>query len=198
MLEGLPRHITEMLEKSGALLSGHFILTSGRHSRNYLQCARLCAVAEFCEELAGELAERVRAKLGPKPCDLVLAPAIGGIVIGYEMARRLGVAGIFAERDEESVMRLRRGFEIEPGRRVLIAEDVITTGGSVLEVARIVEERGAEVVGFAVLFDRSLGAFSPGPPVCSLAEVSIPSYPAGECPQCAEGTLEAVKPGSRK
>lgn len=197
-LKGLPANVTQMLEESGALLSGHFILTSGRHSANYMQCARLCAIPKFCEALAADLAGNIRATLGETPCDVVLAPAIGGIVIGYEIARQLAVPGIFAERDKEGVMTLRRGFEFREGQRVIMAEDVITTGGSVLEAAKTAEDRGAEVVGYACLFDRSAGAFQPGPPVFSVAPLSFPTYPADDCPLCAEGRTPAVKPGSRK
>lgn len=198
MTKALSAHVQDMLEASGALLSGHFILTSGRHSGNYMQCARLCAVPEFCESLAGELADKVRAALGEDACDLVLAPAIGGIVIGYELARQLGTPGLFTERDKEGVMRLRRGFELLEDQRILIAEDVVTTGGSVMEVAKIVEEAGAKVAGFACLFDRSAGKFRPGPPVFSVAELEFPTYDPAECPLCAAGELQAVKPGSRR
>lgn len=198
MIEQLDVEIREMLEASGALLTGHFILTSGRHSGNYMQCARLCAIPEFCESLAGQLAEKVRATLGEPGCDVVLAPAIGGIVIGYELARQLGTPGLFTERDKEGVMQLRRGFELGEGQRVLIAEDVITTGGSVLEVAKIVEAAGAEVVGYACLFDRSAGKFRPGPPVLCVAELTFPTYEPSDCPLCREGKLQAVKPGSRR
>ena len=194
----LPPHVQDMLTRSGALLSGHFILTSGRHSGNYMQCALICAQPQFCEALAAELAGKVRAALGEKPCDLVLAPALGGVVFGYEMARQLGVPGLFTERDKEGIMRLRRGFELKPGQRVLIAEDVITTGGSVLEVRKIVEDAGATPVGFACLFDRSVGAFQPGPPVFCVTVVSFPTYTPEECPLCKSGAQPAIKPGSRK
>lgn len=198
MIDALPPHVRKMLEESGALLSGHFILTSGRHSGHYMQCARLCAIPKFCEALAGELAAKVREKLGSAPCDLVLAPALGGVVIGYEVARQLGTPGFFTERDKEGVMQLRRGFELRRGQRVLIVEDVITTGGSVLEVAKIVEERGGAVAGYACLFDRSAGAFAPAPPVFSVAPLTFPTYAKEACPLCAEGKLAAEKPGSRK
>lgn len=194
----LPPHVQGMLTRSGALLSGHFILTSGRHSGNYMQCALICSHPEFCEALAKELAAKICAVMGEKPCDVVLAPALGGVVFGYELARQLGVPGLFTERDKEGIMRLRRGFELRPGQRVLIAEDVVTTGGSVLEVRKIVEEAGATPVGFACLFDRSGGAFQPGPPVFCVTQVSFPTYPAEECPLCKEGRSPAVKPGSRK
>ncbi len=198
MIESLDTEIREMLEVSGALLSGHFILTSGRHSGNYMQCARLCAIPEFCESLASTLAGKVRAQLGENACDLVLAPAIGGIVIGYEMARQMDTPGLFTERDKEGGMQLRRGFELNEGQKVLISEDVITTGGSVLEVAEIVKRFGAEVIGYACLFDRSAGKFSPGPPVFSVAPLTFPTYEPSDCPLCAEGKSEAVKPGSRR
>jgi orotate phosphoribosyltransferase len=198
MNETLSPQVREMLEASGALLAGHFILTSGRHSGNYMQCARLCAIPEFCEALAGELAGKVREGLGEDACDLVLAPAIGGIVIGYELARQLGTPGLFTERDKDGAMQLRRGFELAEGQRVLIAEDVVTTGGSVLEVAKIVDAFGATVAGYACLFDRSGGKFRPGPPVFSVAALTFPTYEPTTCPLCAEGKTEAVKPGSRR
>lgn len=197
MTDALPAELRRMLEDSGALLTGHFILSSGRHSGNYMQCARLCAIPEFCEALAAQLAGKVRAGSGENAADLVLAPAIGGVVIGYEMARQMKLPALFTERDQDRVMRLRRGFEIRPGQRVLISEDVITTGGSVLEVAKIVGNLGAEVVGYACLFDRSAGAFQPGPPVFSIAPLSFPTYEVAQCPLCAQGETEAVKPGSR-
>jgi len=199
MIENLSPRIREMLEKSGALLTGHFILTSGRHSANYLQCAKICALPWYCEELGDELAEKLCTQLGTKkPCDLVLAPALGGVVIGYQVAAGLGVPGYFTERDKEGTMVLRRGFELKPGQKILIVEDVITTGGSVLEVARIVEEAGANTIGYACIFDRSNGSFRPGPPVFSVAELTFPTYTPDQCPLCAEGKLQAVKPGSRK
>lgn len=197
MTDSLSAELRRMLEGSGALLSGHFILSSGRHSGNYMQCARLCAVPEYCEALASQLAAKVGEGLGADAADLVLAPAIGGVVIGYEMARQMKLPGLFTERDKDRVMQLRRGFEISAGQRVLIAEDVITTGGSVLEVAKIVGDLGAEVVGYACLFDRSGGKFQPGPPVFSIAPLSFPTYETSDCPLCAKGETEAVKPGSR-
>ena len=206
MIEGLDPRWKEMLDRTGALLEGHFILTSGRHSAFYLQCARLCAEPKCCEAMAEALAEMIRkerearssGRSSPRTADLVLSPAIGGIVIGYEVARQLGVPAIFAERGQDQTMRLRRGFQLAAGQKVLIVEDVVTTGGSVLEVSRLAEEAGAEIVGFACLFDRSGGAFAPGPPVWSLGRISFPTYSTSECPICAEGELQPVKPGSRK
>lgn len=195
---GIPDDVRAMLEESGALLTGHFLLTSGLHSPNYLQCALLCARPDLCEALAERIAEGVRAARGDSPCDLVVAPAIGGIVIGYEVARRLGKPGYFAERDAAGAMTLRRGFRIAPGTRVLVVEDVITTGGSSLEAAAAVEREGGAVVGFACIFDRSGGAFAPGPPVVSVARPRVPVYKPEECPLCAGGAAPAVKPGSRK
>ncbi len=197
MIEGLPEDVAALLRRSGALLEGHFQLSSGLHSGHYLQCARLCAVPAFCEKLAAGLADQVRARLGPEPCETVLAPALGGIVVGYELARQLGARAYFAEREAGGQMALRRGFALEPAGRVLIAEDVITTGRSVLEVADLVGAAGARLVGFACLFDRSDGAFAPGPPLISLARLALPTYPPGNCPLCRQGRLPAVKPGSR-
>lgn len=198
MTPELPPPVRKMLDDSGALLSGHFILTSGRHSGNYLQCALLCSRPDFCEELARGLAARIVPELGADAPELVVAPALGGVVIGYEMARQLGTPGLFTERDKDSVMCLRRGFGIGAGRRVLLVEDVITTGGSILEARAVVEAAGGRVVGYACLFDRSAGNFRPGPPVFSVASLTFPTWPPEECPLCAAGAEPAVKPGSRK
>ncbi len=198
MIENLPAHLRSALVESGALLTGHFILSSGRHSGFYLQCAKLCAHPELCERLAAELAEKIKAGLGNISCDVVLSPALGGVVIGYEVARQLKTPALFTERDKNSIMCLRRGFSLTKDERVLIVEDVVTTGGSVLEVARIVKDSGAQTGGYACLFDRSGGKFSPGPPVFSLARLDFPTYPADDCPLCAEGKSKAVKPGSRR
>ena len=149
------KRVEEILMESGALLEGHFLLTSGRHGGKYMQCAKVLQ----CPEYAGEIAAAVVASFGDSlgEVDLVIAPAVGGIVFGYELARQMGVKSLFAER-ESGKMTLRRGFEILPEQRVLVAEDVVTTGGSVREVIELVRGLGGEVAGVALMVDRSGGA----------------------------------------
>ena len=183
--------IQQLLLKSGALMEGHFILSSGNHSPNYLQCAVMLQHPAMADEAASRLADELKSF----ECDLVASPAIGGIVIGQEVARALGVRAIFTER-EEGAMVLRRGFSIQPGERVAIVEDVVTTGGSVKEVLALVEAAGAipAVVG-SLVFRSSDIPFSV--PFAYTWQVTFPVYDPAECPLCAKGS-PAVKPGSRK
>ena len=186
------KRVIEILEESKVLLKGHFLLTSGRHSNEYMQCAQILQYPEFTEELAKGLAEEFKED----KIDMVIGPAMGGVIIAYEMARQLKVKNLFAER-ENGKMVLRRGFTIPEGTRVLIAEDVITTGGSVVEVAEVVREQGGEVVGVAVLVDRSNGAINFGTKLRAALTTEVKSYGAQECPLCKEGKIDLVKPGSR-
>ena len=179
---------------AGALLEGHFLLSSGLHSPLYLQCARVLMDPARAARLCAALAERVRASLGQR-IDLVVSPAMGGVVVGYEMARQLGVPGIFTERVDGSFA-LRRGFSIEPGARVLMVEDVVTTGLSSRECIACIAQNGGTVVGGASLIDRSNGKADIGVPLISLAQLDVPSYPADALPP-ALAALPAVKPGSR-
>lgn len=181
----------ELFRKSGALLEGHFLLTSGRHSDRYVQCAQVLKYPEYASQLCGELARRFQED----QVDVVIGPAMGGILVAYEVSRHLGVINIFAER-ENGVMSLRRGFSLEPGTRVLIVEDVVTTGGSVLEVAELVRTLGGEVVGIGVLVDRSGGKANLGVRMESVISMEVPSWQPDTCPMCKEGK-PAVKPGSR-
>ncbi len=174
-----------------ALLVGHFRLTSGRHSGEYFQCARILERPDAAEELGRLLADR----FCNDAVDVVVAPALGGIIIGYEVARALGVRSIFAER-ESGAMRLRRGFSVKPGERVLVVEDVVTTGSSIKEVAELVREAGGEVVGFGFLVDRSLDPSGLGERSESLLKRHIDSYEPDHCPLCLEG-IPVTKPGSR-
>lgn len=185
--------ILEIFAQTGVLLEGHFQLTSGKHSGRYLQCAKVFQYPEHAETLCNSLAERFATE---KP-DLCIGPALGGVVIAYETARSLGVRGLFAERDKEGVMTLRRGFTIEPGERVLVLEDVVTTGGSVREVIELVKELGGNVVGVGTIVDRSGGTTNFGVPYTSLIQIDVEAYDPGECPLCLAGS-PAVKPGSRK
>lgn len=179
-------------KQTGAILKGHFKLTSGRHSDTYMQSAKLFIDTKQSEIVCKALAE----KLAGDKIDLVVSPAIGGILMGYEVARQLGVPNIFAER-ENGEMTLRRGFSIEKGTKVVVVEDVVTTGGSVKEVVKLVQGLGAEVVAVASLVDRSNGNVDFGVKYVNLISMEVVSYDADECPLCKEGKIELTKPGSR-
>ena len=182
----------QIFEKTGGILKGHFILTSGRHSDTYMQCAKLFVDPKSSEELCKSLAE----KLGDMKIDMVVSPAVGGILMGYEMARQLGVNNIFAER-ENGAMTFRRGFELKEGCNVLVVEDVVTTGGSVKEVVALCKEHGANVQAVASVVDRSNGKVDFGVKYVNLISMDVVSYEAEDCPMCKEGKIPAVKPGSR-
>jgi len=191
----MPAHheaILERFREAGALLDGHFLLSSGRHSPVYFQCALVLQHPPLAEDLCGRLA---RAFEGDR-VETVLAPAIGGIVVAHEVARALGTRAIFAER-QEGAMTLRRGFALEKGERVLLVEDVVTTGGSLREVQEAAVAAGADVVAVAALVDRS-GGRDPGfgMPLTALVHLDAPTYVPEDCPQCRQG-LPLVKPGSR-
>ena len=183
--------IIAMLKEAGVLLEGHFLLTSGRHSDRYMQCAKIFQNAKYSVPLCAELVEQYR----DDEIEVVIGPAIGAIQMSYEVGKQLGVRNIFAER-ENGVMTLRRGFSIEKGQRVLIVEDVVTTGGSVKEVMKLVEECGGEIVGIGSIVDRTGGKIDFGVPYRSAFSMDITSYDADECPICKTG-VPLVKPGSR-
>ena len=183
--------VIERFKKSGALLEGHFRLTSGLHSSGYLQCALVLQHPREAEALGQALAARVR----DLRIEAVLSPALGGIVIGQEVGRVLGVRALFAER-QEGRLHLRRGFSLEPGERVLVVEDVVTTGLSTRETIEVARAAGAEVVGAAAIIDRSGGEQRLDVPFFALATVSLPTYEPAECPQCLTGE-PVIKPGSR-
>ena len=183
---------TGIFTESGALMEGHFKLTSGRHSNRYMQCAQVLQYPHFTEKLAAHIAE----KYNGEKIDFVIGPAMGGIIVSYEVARQLRVPSIFCER-ENGKMTLRRGFKLEPGDKVLVVEDVVTTGGSVVEVMDIVRQSGAEVVGVAVLVDRSAGKVNFGVRTEAVLSMDIESWEASDCPLCQAGQGEAIKPGSR-
>ena len=182
----------DLFRKSGALLEGHFLLTSGRHSNRYVQCAQVLQYPEFTSLLCQEIADRFRND----GVDIIIGPAMGGILVAYEVSRHLGVKNLFAER-ENGVMTLRRGFSIEPGAKVLIVEDVITTGGSVREVAELVTAQGGKVAGIGVMVDRSGGKAQFDVKLEAVLKMEVPSWVEEDCPLCREG-IPAVKPGSRK
>ena len=180
-------------EAAGAILKGHFKLSSGLHSDTYLQCARVLMQPARAEKLCKVLAQKVRDKIGA--VDLVVAPAMGGLIVGYETARQLGVDSIFCER-VDGVFEFRRGFSIPAGARILIVEDVVTTAKSSFETLETIKAAGGNVVGEACLIDRSCGKHGlPFPLVC-LTELEVAAYSVDALPPHLAGT-EAVKPGSR-
>ena len=198
--------IEAIYKNSGALLEGHFLLSSGNHSNRYLQSARVLEDPKRAESLAQELAEMIRSS--GLPVDAVCAPALGGVLAGYELARALGVRSIFVER-KEGEMELRRGFEVRSGERIVVCEDIITTGGSAMEAADALAELGADVIAFAALanrgFCRRQGTTNDAKPECklpreipffALEDFEFAMYTPDVCPMCAEGST-AIKPGSR-
>lgn len=187
------QRVLEIFERAGVLQEGHFILTSGRHSNRYLQCAKIFRYAQYSEELCAGLAEQ----FGDQNVEIVIGPALGAIQMAYEVSRQLGCENFFAER-ENGKMVLRRGFSIASGQRVLIVEDVVTTGGSVKEVQELVRNSGGEIVGIGAIVDRSGGETDFGVPFKSVISLPVESYAPEDCPLCKEGKLQALKPGSRK
>lgn len=179
-----------LLRETGALLEGHFVLTSGLHSARYVQCAKVLQYPRHAERICGEIAGHFRAKR----VEVVISPALGGIVVGQEVGRQLGARTMFAER-QDGALRLRRGFEIRPGERVLVCEDVITTGGSVRETADIALNSGGDVVGIGAVVDRS-GGKSGLPHLHAPLTLDERTYRADACPLCKEG-IPVQKPGSR-
>jgi orotate phosphoribosyltransferase len=186
--------VEELLVKSGAIKEGHFLLSSGLRSNRYCQCATLFENPAYGGQMAEMMASKLRAE-GVQPT-VVLAPALGAILWGYEVARALGVRSLFAERPDGKTFALRRGFELHPSDRVLLAEDVITTGGSILELVPLVKAAGAELIGYCCIADRSRGAFKPAEPFHSLIKLEFQTWTAEEDPLAKAGSI-AVKPGSR-
>ena len=183
--------LLDLYRRSGALLEGHFRLTSGLHSPGYLQCALVLQHPRHAEALGRAIADRVR----DLRATVVLSPALGGVVIGQEVGRALGVRAIFAER-QDGRLALRRGFTLDAADRVLVVEDVMTTGGSTRETIEVAMAAGGQVVGTASIVDRSGGTIRFDVPFTSLLEIALPTYQADQCPLCAQG-LPVVKPGSR-
>ncbi|HSD64537.1 MAG TPA: orotate phosphoribosyltransferase [Ignavibacteriaceae bacterium] len=184
--------ILEIFKKTGALLEGHFLLTSGRHSNIYFQCAKVLQYPDYTEEVCKIIADYFR----DYEIDTVISPAMGGIIVGQEVARQLNKRSIFAEREDKKLV-LRRGFTIKPGEKVLVCEDVVTTGGSVFEVIDIVKDNGGLVVGVGYIVDRSNGKVDFGYPQKSTIKMEVISYLPEECPLCKQN-IPVVKPGSRK
>jgi len=188
--------VIDLFRSTGAYLEGHFRLTSGLHSPNYLQCALVLRHPEAAEKLGRQLAAEVRG-LTAEPIALVVSPALGGLIIGHEVARALGTPFLFTERDPETrKMSLRRGFTIQPGETAVVIEDVITTGGSTLDVVEVLRALGAKVLAAGSIIDRSGGKADVGVPRVALATLQVAAHRPEECPLCREG-LPVVKPGSR-
>lgn len=185
------KEILKIFEKTQALLKGHFKLSSGLHSGEYLQCARVLQYSKYTERLCSELASYFK---GDKPTSVV-APALGGVIVSYEIARALGVRSLFTER-KDGKMVLKRGFKIKPEDRVLVVEDVITTGLSTKEVLDVVKETGATIIGVGSIVDRSGKKIDFGVKSISLIKLDLPVFPPEKCPLCQKG-IEITKPGSR-
>lgn len=184
--------ILKLFEQAGAIRSGHFELSSGRHSGAYIQCALVLQYPQHAEQLGRALAEPFKAH----SIHCVVAPALGGLVIGHEVARGLGVRFVFVERDKSGQMALRRGFSLGSGERALVIEDVWTTGGSTRETMGVVEQEGGVAVAAGALIDRSKGHLDWTVPAHALLSMDVPSYEPDECPLCRSGAA-ATRPGSR-
>jgi len=182
--------IIEAFQRTGAYLKGHFQLTSGLHSGEYLQCALVLQHPEIAERFGRELASHMPA------CDFVASPALGGLIIGHEVARALGCRFLFTERDPNRKMTLRRGFSVQPGETAVVIEDVVTTGGSTREVIDVLEGLGTRVISAGSIIDRSGGRVDLGVPRVALATLEAVAWDPAECPLCKQG-VPVEKPGSR-
>ncbi|WP_168188626.1 orotate phosphoribosyltransferase [Thermoflavimicrobium daqui] len=183
--------LSEAIKRTGVLKEGHFLLSSGRHSARYMQCAQLLQHPQEAEAVGQALSDLFK----DQKIDLVVGPALGGVIIAHEVARALGVRCLFTER-KAGTMELRRGFTIQPGERVLVIEDVVTTGGSVKEVIKVLEGLGAEIVAIGSMVNRNQGQNPFQYPYQALTEIHIESYTPEECPLCQQG-IPVIKPGSR-
>ncbi len=187
-----PEDVHKLLESAGAVRQGHFELSSGLHSGTYIQCALVLQHPEFAERLGRALA----AEFHDIQIECVASPALGGIILGHEVARAIGVRAVFSERDSSGQLTLRRGFDVKPDERVLVVEDVWTTGGSTFETMRVIEQAGGRVVGVGALIDRSGSNLEFPVRAEALLELRVPSYSPQECPLCRSGS-EPIRPGSR-
>lgn len=187
--------ILSHFRETNALLEGHFLLSSGLHSDRYLQCAKVLMYPDRAAALCRALADKVSETLGENAVDIVVAPAMGGIIVGYELARQLAVPGIFTER-EDGEFTLRRGFQLTPGARVIMSEDIVTTGKSSRECIAAILAAGGEVVAATCLIDRSNGSADVGVPLISLLQMEVKTYEPDKLPPELAAT-PAVKPGSR-
>ncbi len=188
--------VMALFEETGAYLRGHFRLTSGQHSAEYLQSALVLQYPEHAERLGRMLAEAMTPWFATTRLDAVAAPALGGLIIGHETARALGARFVFTERDGAGGMSLRRGFRFHPGEAVVVVEDVVTTGGSAREVVEMAAKAGARVLGAGSIIDRSAGTATLGVPRVALHTMQVESWEPEGCPLCRDG-IPVVKPGSR-
>jgi len=191
-----PERVLDLFTKTGAYLQGHFRLTSGLHSSGYLQSALVLQHPQYAERLGRDLAAALLSLISGQAPALVISPALGGLIVGHEVARALGVRFFFTERDADRRMSLRRGFTLAPGERVFVVEDVITTGGSTREVIEIVRAAGALPVAAGSIIDRSGGAADLGIPRVALETLTVPVFESAQCPMCLKGE-PVTKPGSR-
>jgi len=191
--------VVSLLKQSGALLEGHFLLSSGRHGDRYFQCARLLERPDRAAAALSGVVEMLRADMeaGKLHIDAVVGPAIGGIVVAYELGRQLGLPALFTERDDGGTMTLRRGFELKPGQKILIAEDVVTTAKSSGECARALEEMGGQISALVCVVDRRASGVEVPWPFYAACCVDAASWEAGDCELCKK-SVPLVKPGSRK
>ncbi len=190
-----PDEVLTQFRETDALLEGHFLLSSGLHSDRYLQCAKVLMHPERAAKLCAALAAKVKDSLGEDGVDFVVAPAMGGVIVGYEMARQLGVPGMFTER-VDGVFEFRRGFELPKGARVIMSEDIVTTGKSSRECIEVINGAGGNVVGATCLIDRSNGTADVGVPLFSLMQMEVKTYDPENLPAHLQGS-QAIKPGSR-
>ena len=188
--------VLNLFERTSAYLHGHFRLTSGLHSSEYLQCALVLQHPVHAEILGRDLARKVLALLPGGQVDVVASPAVGGLIIGHEVARALGARFLFTERGTDGRMILRRGFSVQPGESVVVIEDVVTTGGSTREVVELLKAAGARVPAAGSIIDRSGGSAEVGAPRTALATLQVTAWLPEDCPLCQQG-LPVVKPGSR-
>lgn len=184
----------QIFREAGVLLEGHFLLTSGRHSNRYLQCANIFRNTKYSEELCSALAGKFRNA----GIEIVIGPAMGAVQMAYEVSRALRCENFFTERGENGKMALRRGFAVKPGQKVLVVEDVVTTGGSVREVMDIVQKAGGIVAGVGSIVDRTGGKIDFGVPFHAVVSLEVESWEAKDCPLCKAGASAPEKPGSRK
>lgn len=186
-----PDQVVDIFRQTGALLEGHFLYTSGRHGEKFLQAARVLQYPNhteaLCKALCNALRNSLAENLGDTKIDLVAGPATGGIILAYETARHLNARAIFSEKDEDGAQSIRRGFRIDPGARVFVVEDIVTTGGSVQKTIEHLRSRGAKVVAVGVLIDRSSGKANFDCPFIPLAQLELQSWQPEDCPLCKSG-----------
>lgn len=183
--------VIEILKECDALLEGHFLLSSGKHSNRYVQCAKVLRFPDKAEKILNLVVEKIK----DLDIDLVVGPAMGGVIVSYELGRQLGKETVFTER-KNNIMELRRGFEVKPGARIIIAEDVVTTGKSTIETKKVLEGLGGNVIGVACIANRTKDDI--GMPIYSAIDIDIQVYESDDCPLCNEGKIDLVKPGSRE